>query len=216
MVLVTDARHKVLLGEEDPMEGLARAVNTLRSMGCTLEVVGMGFRREKVCNQTTEMLNNSAETTNSSWEPKAESNVESDGEDSESDEESINDDDEEDDDDWSDVQDQNELLVIDLVEKLGGRVHAVNGKTSIDDIYGVETVLKQLVIPFEKSSINSKPKEVSAFEPPYDIVVKEEPIEQNNHENFTEAGSIVEKSCAAYFGWAARSGKYDTRLEKPE
>ena len=48
-----------------------------------------------------------------------------------------------DNDDWSDVQDQNQLLVIDLVEKLGGCVQAVNGGTSIDGGYCVRTVLKK-------------------------------------------------------------------------
>ena len=133
LVLVTDARHKVLEStgvNHDPMEALVDAVNRLRRIGCTLEVVGIGFKQ--IANQ---------EATEAEQESEDESDEASSGNE----------------DDWSDIQEQNELLIKDLIEKLGGCAHAVNG----GDYYCVGRVLERLGLFFEVSPKENKiPSEI--------------------------------------------------------
>jgi hypothetical protein len=175
IVLVTDARHKVLvkiktktkddddppvvvdvLGAVDPLDELVDAINRLRAIGCTLEVIGMGFRREKsvagrgdkTSNDDNDKNTDRSETMNATPQAESKSEDESDGEASDGDDDGSTDN-EETEDDWSDVQDQNELLLIDLVEKLGGCIQAVNGGRNVDDSYCVRTVLKRLVLVSE-------------------------------------------------------------------
>ena len=168
IVLVTDARHKVLEipkstttaasavdGPGDPMDDLVLALNHLRTMNCTLEVVGIGFRREIVaCLLDKTVRKIGRETKDATSHDQSLSDDESNGDVSDDDCEE-DDVDEETDVDWSDVQDQNELLLIDLVEKLGGCVLAVNCGEHTDDFYGVRTVLAKLAqrmepLPSEK------------------------------------------------------------------
>ncbi len=152
ILLLTDARHKVLVvkdDNEDPMEPLLEAMNALRQIGCILEVVGMGFRENRRSEAASKIVDNS------------DSEMESDGEFSES-----NSDDEN---DWSNVQEQNEILIVDLVEKLGGGVQAVNFGTSID-CYCVQTVVQSLGMGPEKSSI----KETQNYGLPSEVGVKTE------------------------------------------
>ncbi len=136
LVLVTDARHKVLESNDanhDPMEDLVDAVNRLRRIGCTLDVVGICFKQ--IANQEA--------TWNTGAEQESED--ESDGASSESE------------DDWSDIQEENELLIMDLVEKVGGGVQSVNG----GDYCCVGRVLEGLGLFFEGSPTeNEIPSEI--------------------------------------------------------
>ena len=180
IVLVTDARHKVLVkktikkdddddDDDDPLDELVDAINRLRAIGCTLEVIGMGFRREKsAAGQGDKVTNNSnkntdpPETMNATSQAESKSNSnsedESDGEASDDDDDDGSIDGEETEDDWSDVQEQNELLLIDLVEKLGGCVQAVNGERNNDDSYCVRTVLKRLALASKPNNGPSIPQ----------------------------------------------------------
>ena len=145
IVLVTDARQKVLQAtpnEPDPMEALAETINRLSEIGCQLEVVGIGFSREKFVNRVDRMGDFRPEVKETICKTEADSEDEQDESDDESSEE-------EDDDDWSDIQDQNELLLVDLVDKLGGCVLAVNGDSFDDDKYGIHAALKQLTFSSE-------------------------------------------------------------------
>ena len=183
IVLVTDARHKVLEkqtkkikgdddgdndgddDDDDPLDELVDAMNRLSAIGCTLEVIGMGFRRDKsvadqgdkVTNGNNDKNTDRPETMNAT--SQAESESESNSED-ESDGEASDDDDdgEETEDDWSDVQEQNELLLIDLVEKLGGCVQAVHGERNNDDSYCVQTILKRLALASKPNNEPSIPQ----------------------------------------------------------
>ena len=149
IVLVTDARQKVLQAksnEPDPMEQLAETINRLSQIGCQLEVVGIGFSNEKFVNRTDRMEDAWSEVKKASSTVEVDLEDEQDGDASESDDESSE---EVDDDYWSDIQDQNELLLIDLVEKLGGCVLAVSGGSFDDDKYGIHAALKQLVFSSE-------------------------------------------------------------------
>ncbi len=150
IVLVTDARQKVLQAkpnERDPMEALAETINRLSGIGCRLEVVGIGFSKGAFVSRTNSMEDTRLEAKKAGCDLEAGSEDEQDGDSLESDDESSE---EEDEDDWSDVQDQNELLLLDLVEKVGGCVLAINGRTSIDgDNYGIHAALKQLLFSSE-------------------------------------------------------------------
>ncbi len=183
IVLVTDARHKVLEDQsngKDPMEALAETITSLSEIGCRLEVVGMGFSKGASADQTK----------NSSSNVEVNSEDEQDGG---SCDESSEEEDDDDDDDWSDVMDQNELLLLDLVEKLGGCVLALNGGTSFDDTYGIETALKQLVFSSQNLPTRNQMQQSPGPEPPSELDI---PRNEEDFVHHCEKDAVPAANCS--------------------
>jgi len=130
IVLLTDARHKVLVNNSENEEGenednddsrqlLVDLFKKLRAMNCRLEVVGMGFRQGM----------NTSDEDKSSEESDDEEEEEDDEDDNDNDDDDDDDDDEEE--DLCDIQDKNEDLLRNLAHKLGGCVIKVKGGSHV-------------------------------------------------------------------------------------
>ena len=135
IVLLTDARHKVLVSSENEATDsenndaakqlLFDLFLTTSNINCQLEVVGLGFRNET----------DNSDDDDDDDEEEGDSNVDDDDDGNE---------DDEDDDDLADIQDKNECLLRDLARKLGGCVLEVKGGGHGDD-YGVRHVLDHIL-----------------------------------------------------------------------